>query len=539
MVFFMPDMKIPFHRAIDHYFAVVILLCFCLLVTASSERQSASYDEGVYFDFGLLLLEKGRLFEEAPCSLPISVLNAIPKVLLYPNLPLGKDMITKSKYFPILHTCRIPTLLLALLLALFVYRWSKRIYGSRGALLSLFFLCLSPDVIAYSRWINTDIPATTFCFISSYYFWRFSKDANLVRALILGATLGLALLTKFTALMLIPVWIMLTALLDMNTSGAPGTRILRPKRLLLALLAVVIGLAVLNAAYRFEGTFTLLKNYGTYLHKGYKPIGILGNTPIPLPSFYTRHLLGYRFGIEVGYDTYFMGKWSQTNCWYFLPVAFLIKTPIPAIILIAIALAFPNKFQRPPLKDDIMLLAFPIALFAYFFNRPTIFLRYILPMYPFIFVYIGRLAYPTFTRLRSVYYAAIGVGMCWYLAGCIQIYPHYLAYFNELIGGPKNGYLYLVDCHLDWGQNFILLEEYKRNTNLPIKTRPPFTREDIIAIRATTLMKDEFKWLRERYRPIDCIAYAVFIYDLSKPIEKPPLSANEIILYSGAKDTME
>ena len=31
--------------------------------------------------------------------------------------------------------------------------------------------------------------------------------------------------------------------------------------------------------------------------------------------------------------------------------------------------------------------------------------------------------------------------------------PHYLAYFNELAGGPANGFKELVDSNLDWGQD--------------------------------------------------------------------------------------
>jgi hypothetical protein len=35
----------------------------------------------------------------------------------------------------------------------------------------------------------------------------------------------------------------------------------------------------------------------------------------------------------------------------------------------------------------------------------------------------------------------------------VRVYPHYLAYFNELGGGPRNGYRSMVDSSLDWGQD--------------------------------------------------------------------------------------
>ena len=48
----------------------------------------------------------------------------------------------------------------------------------------------------------------------------------------------------------------------------------------------------------------------------------------------------------------------------------------------------------------------------------------------------------------------------WYIISSASIFPHYLAYFNELIGGPGQGYKYLVDSNLDWGQDLKGLKRY-------------------------------------------------------------------------------
>ena len=59
------------------------------------------------------------------------------------------------------------------------------------------------------------------------------------------------------------------------------------------------------------------------------------------------------------------------------------------------------------------------------------------------------------------------------LAGeCFAIYPHYLAYFNQLAGGPSNGYRHLVDCSLDWGQDLPGLKRWLKDHDLdpPAKT---------------------------------------------------------------------
>jgi len=41
----------------------------------------------------------------------------------------------------------------------------------------------------------------------------------------------------------------------------------------------------------------------------------------------------------------------------------------------------------------------------------------------------------------------------WLVAEAALIYPYHLAYFNEVAGGPDNGYKILVDSNLDWGQD--------------------------------------------------------------------------------------
>ena len=42
----------------------------------------------------------------------------------------------------------------------------------------------------------------------------------------------------------------------------------------------------------------------------------------------------------------------------------------------------------------------------------------------------------------------------------IYIWPDYLSYFNEIIGGPSHGWKYLRDSDLDWGQDLPALKEY-------------------------------------------------------------------------------
>jgi hypothetical protein len=82
----------------------------------------------------------------------------------------------------------------------------------------------------------------------------------------------------------------------------------------------------------------------------------------------------------------------------------------------------------------------------------------VLPLDPLRFLFVSRTA-PLLTRKP----AGVGAGSilaAWYLSTPIRIYPDYLAYFNELIGGPRHGIEYLDDANIDWGQNLKRLKRY-------------------------------------------------------------------------------
>ncbi len=53
----------------------------------------------------------------------------------------------------------------------------------------------------------------------------------------------------------------------------------------------------------------------------------------------------------------------------------------------------------------------------------------------------------------------------WFVAESAYIRPNYLAYFNELAGGPRQGYKHLVDSSLDWGQDLPALQEWLAKNN--------------------------------------------------------------------------
>jgi hypothetical protein len=86
-------------------------------------------------------------------------------------------------------------------------------------------------------------------------------------------------------------------------------------------------------------------------------------------------------------------------------------------------------------------------------------LRYLLPIFPFIFVWVSGIARAYCLGHRKILLVVLG-GMTWLIADSLSIYPHSLSYFNELAGGPEHGSEHLIDSNIDWGQDLLYLKDW-------------------------------------------------------------------------------
>jgi hypothetical protein len=242
-----------------------------------------------------------------------------------------------------------------------------------------------------------------------------------------------------------------------------------------------------------------------------------------------------------------MGEFSTTGWWYYFSIAFLIKTPVAAILLLIASVLYLFVADKEDSgKAMYMILPALLVFIAVSLQKVNIGLRHVLPVYPFIFTLIGfvpNIRTRSLKAAKAVFYAAC----LWYLYAAISIYPHQLAYFNEFIGGPANGYKYLVDSNLDWGQDLPGLKKYMDEKGIeriklayfgfsdpgyygieyeylpsyqilePQNVKEAVPVEGWLAISATMLQglylpdPGTYASLREA-RPVDTIGHSIFIY---------------------------
>lgn len=329
-------------------------------------------------------------------------------------------------------------------------------------------------------------------------FWLLSRG----RWVWAGAAVGAAMAAKFSMVVLPALAVALTA---------------REKRWRETALAAAAALAVLLVVYR----------------------GDLG--------LYWRGLTATLERLGQGRGSFLLGRHGSEGTLAYFPVALLVKTPLPLLVAAAVGLRHAWRQQ--------WLVVPPLVFFVLAcFSKTQIGLRHVLPVYPFLVV-LGGIGLSKLKRPAAWGLAA------WLAGGVLLSGPHYLAYFNELAGGPAGGARWLADSNLDWGQGLKpLAEELRQRGNPPVflsyfGTGDPSyygiryhpvawvttverregvvtPKEDplLLAVSATNLQTvyfadhGLFRWLEGR-RPAAVPGRSIFLYDVSDPEGRAGLEA--------------
>jgi hypothetical protein len=217
---------------------------------------------------------------------------------------------------------------------------------------------------------------------------------------------------------------------------------------------------------------------------------LLSELPVSLPSYYVtgfdeqkleaegiplRFLVppaqGDKMGPEgdriVSYPVYLNGELRQESWWYYFLFALLYKVSEGTWLLTTTSFVVLIWYRRAraPWADELAVLAGPVVVLAVmsFGTNINLGLRYVLPIFPYVFVSAGKLA-PWAAglagRLRWIAIGWVGIGLSSTVLAAALIHPHYLAYFNWASGGPARGSEHLIDSNLDWGQDLINLRSW-------------------------------------------------------------------------------
>ena len=362
---------------------------------------------------------------------------------------------------------RLMIVALGTVLCLSVYAWSRRRAGPAAGLLSLVLCAFSPDVLAHGRLVTTDLGAALFVFLTVVAFDAVLRRVTAGRVALAGLALGALLATKFSGVGMFAILAALAAVAVWTEP--PENRVRRLGRLAgLLVVMALIALAVVWASYGFHAAISpdpeLESRVDWSSVQPASPVlaraAELVRASHLLPEAYVYGFLMFRHHAQER-PAFLGGELSRGGWWYYFPTTFLLKTPLPLMLLLAL-LAVPRwRATSSPLDRAVVWI--PVGVYAAFAlgSHLNIGHRHLLPLYPFLFVAIGSVAArawsaegPRWLRAVTLAAAAASVGVA------LRIHPDPLAYFNEIAGGPHRGHRYLVDSNLDWGQDLKALKRY-------------------------------------------------------------------------------
>ena len=383
---------------------------------------------------------------------------------------------TGEDHVPRLMAGRAMIALFSVATGLLVFLWSRRLFGPAGALVSLGFFVFCPDFLAHGALVTSDVCMAFFFLAAVGAWWRHLHDGR-ARAWWLSAlTLGLAFVAKFSAVLLLPMIVLMAAVRALAPEPlALGGRTFATRGSKFGAAALsAVGHAVVVAAiiwafygFRFTAFNPALPPADHFIQPWDEMVRHIGAAAPVIRGLARLHALPEAFLYGLAYvvktagarAAFLNGAHSLTGWPMFFPWTFALKTTLPLLftcVLVA-GLAIQRWRDRAAAWRGLYRATPLIVLFAVYWcsslmSHLNIGHRHILPTYPVLFIAAGALGAWLVSRhtLRAAVVVAL---LALNAAEAGRIAPHFLAYFNAFAGGPENGWRHLVDSSLDWGQD--------------------------------------------------------------------------------------
>jgi hypothetical protein len=176
----------------------------------------------------------------------------------------------------------------------------------------------------------------------------------------------------------------------------------------------------------------------------------------------------YTYGTSMARRAFLCGEIRIQGWWYYFPLAMLFKTPLATLISLASAAALCVLLLRRncprqwwPICALVIAPIFYMAIAMH--SNLNIGLRHILPVYPFLFIFIGVIAAAAYRRAPKITGPVLLLLFAGLLTETIAAYPDFIPFFNVAAGGSRGGIRLLSDANLDWGQDLPALAQWQKD----------------------------------------------------------------------------
>ncbi len=513
----------------------LLLLAFLLLHTAASfyyiAHQDITFDEPQYIEYAKRWLhgkpERVELLDDsktpmiAICWLPRMVHQVIDPT--YHLDDYGRRDQRAGRYMMIIFS---------LLAAVYVYKWCRDLYGAAGWQLPLLMLLFDPLYLAYSTLISTDLACGAFLVALLYHFRKYLVTS--VRRHFFAAAIftGLGIVTKQSllfVLVLLPLLWLLFHWLTTEKKSISRMTFFDP------LWFALIILLIINVSYYFYGSFL---PFGTYhfesasLQTLQNHLPFLRRLPVPLPLPYVQSIDMLKAHAELGaghpastYNgVYLFGQLRMHGSfWYYYLVMLWYKMPLGTLLLLLSCVPlFVRKFRRSSFRQHYLFLLVPIIFYwiiLSFFNQFQTGIRHLLPVFPLIYIGLGKLWYEVAKASKKVQVLATAAVVCTFFSVGVY-YPFLIPYTNEFIHDKKLVYKKIMDSGIDYGQadhhiaDFIQEHPgYKAASAVPDTGRFAIVMANVI--NNDRREKNPYQWY-QKLQPEGLYEYVVLLYTVTE-----------------------
>ena len=444
----------------------------------------------------------------------------------------------------IIQTARIMPILITILTIIFLFLLARGLMGDWWALLPTALFALSPTVLAHGHYVTTDVGASFGIVFATYFFLKYIESPSTKHLWWAGLAFGVAQVTKFSTPFLVPLYIFLVIVLWLRKTIVewhPSKSFHRARKICMNglrsawKLILIFAIGYIFIVYPVYFVFTFHYPIARQISDTTTILTSFANGPTPAGQFckgvrcladfniwsagnpilrpYAEYMLGILMVLQradAGNTIYFLGHVAQSGGWIYFPVLYLLKEPVPSLIIVLFALFLAlylvikraitvrGRILRPILDyigvnfPEFSMASFVVLYWGYSMHTPlNIGIRHIIPTLPFIYILAvvvwkkwiaGRrdagsgmmmaggttlndimASVASFTRsffAAGLKYILLILLVLWLFLETLFAAPYFLSYFNEFGGGTMNGYHYVTDSNYDWGQDLLRLKTF-------------------------------------------------------------------------------
>jgi hypothetical protein len=307
----------------------------------------------------------------------------------------------------------------------FVFYPIKNIFGLASAFLVTAAVSFEPYYIALTRAFHLEGLLSIFMLVSVLWLYWFISDGESKKLLVSAGFGGLAVLTKTTALFLIPFTLLMLTVASL-TKGGVTERVIEvfshKLRFLFSLKSIflrfVLWLAALSIVVFSLWPALWVDPQGVY-KAIYKGVAVVG--------------------MEREHIQYYFGKLVEDPGPAFYPVVFLHKSS-PWLLVGIIGLVFITGKISEKKKEFVLFLLIYSLLYLLMLSIPTKKLdRYIMPSLVSLTVISSFFYVWLWDRVKINPALKFLIMFTPIFASAVYIHPDYLSYYNPLTGGLKSG----------------------------------------------------------------------------------------------------